>query len=285
MKPSTPRPPPPRLGSGGVTECPLQRNEPHQRDTDHATASTDLSVAPTPTLPTWGGSASGVGPRGHNAVMDPRLLTLPAAFGLAGASGLNASLPLLVISLLARAGLVQLAPPFDALQSDVAFYGILLVAVVEFAADKVPALDSVTHVLMGPLAATSGAIVFASQAGTIQRVDPGVTVVLSLLLGGGTAVGVHLTRATIRPALNVFLLGPVASAVEDAFSAVFSVVSLLAPLLLPVVAVVAGLGVWALWRRRSQRRAAEAAMRQWHAAYGAYYQQVTQQPPAYWPRR
>jgi hypothetical protein len=57
--------------------------------------------------------------------MDPRLLALPAAFGLAGASGLNASLPLLIVSLLARAGLVHLAPPFDALQSDVAFYGIL----------------------------------------------------------------------------------------------------------------------------------------------------------------
>ena len=211
--------------------------------------------------------------------MDPRLLTLPAAFGLAGASGLNASLPLLIVSLLARAGLIQLAPPLDALQSDVAFYGILLVAVVEFSADKIPALDSVTHVLMGPLAATSGAIVFASQAGTIQRVDPGVQIVLSLLLGGGTAVGVHLTRATVRPALNVFLLGPVASTVEDALSAAFSFTALLAPLLLPVLAAGAAVGGWALWRRRAQRRAADAAMRQWHAAYAAYYQQVTQHPP------
>src|SRR5947208_2775656 len=98
--------------------------------------------------PTGEGDQDGRARPEDNAGMDPRLLTLPAAFGLAGASGLNASLPLLVISLLARAGLVQLAPPFDALQSDVAFYGILLVAVIEFTADKVPALDSVTHVLM-----------------------------------------------------------------------------------------------------------------------------------------
>jgi hypothetical protein len=212
--------------------------------------------------------------------MDPRLLALPAAFGLAGASGLNASLPLLVVSLLARAGLIQLAPPFDALQSDVAFYGILLVAIVEFAADKVPALDSAGHAVMAPLAAASGAIVFASQAGTIQRVDPGVTVVISLLVGGGTATAVHLTRAAARPALNLLLLGPVASTVEDVGSVAFSMTALLAPFLLPVLAVLAGLAVWALRRRRARRRAAEAAMRQWHAEYAAYYRHAMRQPPA-----
>lgn len=187
--------------------------------------------------------------------MDPRLLALPAAFGLAGASGLNASLPLLIVSLLARAGLVHLAPPFDALQSDVAFYGILLLAVVEFAADKVPALDSVGHFVMAPLAAASGAIVFASQTGAIQQVDPGLTVVLSLLAGAGTAGAVHLTRAVARPVANVVLMGPVVSLFEDAGSAVLSLTALLAPLLVPVMlagGVVAG---WALWRRRARRRA------------------------------
>ena len=41
--------------------------------------------------------------------MNPALLQIPAAFGLAGASGLNATLPLLIVSLLARLGLVHLA--------------------------------------------------------------------------------------------------------------------------------------------------------------------------------
>jgi hypothetical protein len=74
--------------------------------------------------------------------MNP-VLALPAAFGLAGATGLNATLPLLIVSLLARLGMIQLAPPFDALATDVAFWGLLVLAVVEFAVDKVPALDSV----------------------------------------------------------------------------------------------------------------------------------------------
>ncbi len=191
--------------------------------------------------------------------MDPRLLAVPAAFGLAGASGLNASLPLLLISLLARAGLIHLAPPYDALQSDVAFYGILCVAVVEFAMDKVPALDSVAHFVMVPLTATSGAIVFASQAATIQHVDPGLTVVISLLVGAGTATAVHVTRAGARPVANVVLLGPVLSLLEDAVAVVLAVAALLAPLLLPLVVAAAVLAVWAFRRRRERRRAAALA--------------------------
>src|SRR5207302_1518814 len=85
--------------------------------------------------------------------LNPALLTLPAAFGLAGASGLNATLPLLIVSLLARLGLVHLASPYDALASDIAFYGLIVLAVVEFAIDKIPALDSVGHAVMLPVAA------------------------------------------------------------------------------------------------------------------------------------
>src|SRR5205807_7188754 len=41
--------------------------------------------------------------------VNPALLQLPAAFGLAGASGLNATLPLFLTSLLARLGYVHLS--------------------------------------------------------------------------------------------------------------------------------------------------------------------------------
>ena len=213
--------------------------------------------------------------------MDPRLLAVPAAFGLAGASGLNASLPLLIISALARAGLVHLSPPFDALQSDVAFYGILFVAVIEFAMDKVPVLDSAGHFVMTPLAATSGAIVFASQAGTIQQVDPGLTVVMSLLIGGGTATAVHLTRATVRPVANVGLMGPVLSTFEDVTAAMLSLAVLLAPVLLPLAAVGVALAVWAIWRQRSRRRAAAALAQQQWWAYSAGYRQPPYGQPHY----
>ncbi|HKF18606.1 MAG TPA: DUF4126 domain-containing protein [Candidatus Dormibacteraeota bacterium] len=215
--------------------------------------------------------------------MDPRLLTMPAAFGLAGASGLNASLPLLIISALARAGLVHLSPPFDALQSDAAFYGILCVAVIEFAMDKVPVLDSAGHFIMTPLAATSGAIIFASQTGTIRQVDPGLTVAMSLLIGAGTATAVHLTRATARPVANVALMGPVLSAFEDATAAVVALAVLLAPVLLPLAAGGIALAVWAIWRQRSRRRATALAQQRWGAYAAGYGQQPYGQPPYGYP--
>jgi hypothetical protein len=211
--------------------------------------------------------------------MDPLLLSLPAAFGLAAASGLNASLPLLMVSLAARLGLVHLAHPYDALASDVAFYGLLVIATCELVADKVPAVDSVVQVLATPLAATSGAIVFASQTGTVDRVDPGLQVLLSLGLGATTATSVHLARTTARPVLNLGLLGPVASVLEDVTSVALVATSLLAAALLPVVAVLAALLVIALWRRRwarqdearRQEALRQAAWMHWNAAWQQWH--------------
>lgn len=202
--------------------------------------------------------------------MDPLLLSLPAAFGLAAASGLNASIPLLLVSLAARLGLLHLTQPYDALASDVAFYGLLAIAAGEFLADKVPGLDSVAHAVGVPLAATSGAIVFASQAGAIDRVDPGLQVLVSLAAGGGTATTVHLVRATARPVLNLGLLGPVASLLEDVVAVALVATALLMAALLPVV--IAGTFLMLLWfsrRRRARREALEMTSRHWWSGYAA----------------
>jgi len=188
--------------------------------------------------------------------MNPALLQLPAAFGLAGATGLNATLPLLIVSLLARIGLIQLAPPFDALESDIAFWGLLVLAVIEFAMDKVPALDSVGHALMLPVATAAGAILFASQTGTIKSMDSGVAVLASLLAGGAIAGTVHVTRATVRPVANLALLGPPLSLLEDVGSAALSLVALLIPILVPFLIVLIVLGAMALWERRRANRQA-----------------------------
>src|SRR5438046_3209711 len=143
-------------------------------------------------------------------------MALPAAFGLAGSTGLNATLPLLIVSLLARLGLIHLAPPYDALGSDIAFYGLLVLAVIEFTVDKVPALDSVGHAVMLPVAAAAGAILFASQTGAVSSVNPGLAVLVSVLAGGGTAATVHVARAGIRPVASMGRLGPPPSVAEDA---------------------------------------------------------------------
>ena len=186
--------------------------------------------------------------------MNPALLSVPAAFGLAGAAGLNATLPLVIVSLLARVGLIHLAPPFDALETDIAFYGLLVLAVVEFAVDKVPALDSVGHAVMLPVSAAAGSILFASQTGAVDNMNPGVAVLVSVIAGGGVAATVHTVRATVRPVANLGLMGPPLSLVEDATAAVLAVAAALVPIVVPFLFVLVVVAAVLLWQRRRSVR-------------------------------
>ena len=186
--------------------------------------------------------------------MNPALLSVPAAFGLAGAAGLNATLPLVIVSLLARVGLIHLAPPFDALESDVAFYGLLVLAVIEFAVDKVPALDSVGHAVMLPISAAAGSILFASQTGAVDNMNPGVAVLVSVIAGGGVAATVHTVRATVRPVANLGLMGPPLSLVEDGTAAVLALAAALVPIAVPFLFVLLVAAAVLLWQRRRSVR-------------------------------
>lgn len=169
--------------------------------------------------------------------MDPLLLGTASAFGLAAASGLNASLPLLIVGLLARFGVLTLTAPFDALASDIALGGLALLAVSEVAADKVPGADTVVQFIQTPLTLGAGAILFASQNSMIENVSPGLAILVGLL----TAGGVHTLRAIARPVINVATAGiggPVASTIEDVGAVGLTLMALLAPVL-AVVALVA----------------------------------------------
>lgn len=185
---------------------------------------------------------------------DSGLMQLLAAFGLAGATGLNATLPLLIVSLLARLGLIHLAHPYDALESDIAFWGLLVLAVIEFAIDKVPAVDSIGHAVMTPVAIAAGAILFASQTGTIGSVHPGLLVLASLLVGGAVSGTVHVSRAVARPVLNLGLLGPPVSLLEDAVSAMLTLASALVPIVVPLLLILLVAGAVVLWHRRGAAR-------------------------------
>ena len=166
--------------------------------------------------------------------MDPLLLGTASAFGLAAATGLNASLPLLLVGLAARFGLVTLIAPYDAVASTAALIGLGLLAIVEIGADKIPGVDSVLHIVQGPITLAAGAIIFASQQSMIEDVSPGLAIVLGVLSAGG----VHTLRALARPVINLATVGfggPVASVGEDAGAVVLTVLALAAPILALVV--------------------------------------------------
>jgi hypothetical protein len=183
--------------------------------------------------------------------MDPLLLGTASAFGLAASAGLNTTLPLLIVGVLARFGLLTLAAPFDALSGNVVLGGLVLLAVLEIVGDKVPGADSVVQVLQWPLAAAAGAILFASQTSVISWVSPQLAILVGLL----TAGAVHGVRTALRPVITGATVGlgnPVQSFGEDVYAATLAGTAALFPLagLLLLLAMVAATVGAAYWLRR-----------------------------------
>jgi hypothetical protein len=174
------------------------------------------------------------------AIVDPVLLGTASAFGLAAASGLNATLPLLIVGLAAR---------------DVALIGLAVLAAGEFAADKIPGADSVVHIIQGPLTMAAGALLFASQSSLVQDVSPGLAILVGLL----TAGGVHTVRALVRPVVTVATMGlggPFVSTAEDIGAVGLTLSALIFPLLaIFLIAILAVLAARLLMRRVAARRA------------------------------
>jgi hypothetical protein len=177
-----------------------------------------------------------------------------AAFGLSGAAGLNAWLPLFASALAARLDLVELAAPFDDLASTGGLVVLGALTAADFVGDKVPVVDHVLHVLGLAVAPASGALLFTGQTGD----ETGLPTLLAIILGGGTAGIVHAIRAAVRPISTAGTLGvgnPVVSLGEDTASLGLVVLAFAVPLLAVVLllALVLPLVRW-WWRRRGRSR-------------------------------
>jgi hypothetical protein len=183
--------------------------------------------------------------------------SLLAAFGLSGAAGLNAWIPLLAVSLLGRAGQLDLAEGYDWLESTPALIVLGAAFVLDFVGDKVPAIDSLLHAAGTIVHPAAGAIVFAAPT----EVPTDVPSIVLFALGASVAGSLHATRATVRPVSTTMTAGagnPVLSLAEDVASAVLSVVAVLAPILGAVcllAVVVVAVGWWRRVRRTRTRRA------------------------------
>jgi len=182
------------------------------------------------------------------------LLGIFTAFGLSASAGLNAYIPLLVVALLARfTNLISLNPPWDTLESwwIIAFLGVL--SLVEFFADKIPAVNHLNDLLQTVIRPAAGAIVFAASANVITNINP----VFALALGLVVAGGVHAVKSVaIRPMVTATTAGTgniVVSFVEDIVSTVVSLISVLLPAFLLVLLALSL--VWLSLRRSRSRRA------------------------------
>lgn len=180
------------------------------------------------------------------------ILGIFSAFGLSASAGLNAYIPLLVVALLARfTNLLKLQPPWDALASWWIIGLLVVLSLIEFFADKVPAVNHINDIIQTFIRPTAGAIVFAASANVLTEVSPILSLVCGLLVAGG----VHAVKtAMIRPAVTATTAGagnvPV-SVLEDVVSTIVSVLSVLVPILVVVFLII--LIAWIISSRQKRK--------------------------------
>ncbi|MDO9086561.1 MAG: DUF4126 domain-containing protein [Anaerolineaceae bacterium] len=180
------------------------------------------------------------------------ILGIFSAFGLSASAGLNAYIPLLVVALLARfTNLLKLQQPWDALSSWWIIGLLIVLSLVEFFADKFPAVNHINDIIQSFIRPAAGAIVFAASANVLTEVSP----ILSLACGLFVAGGVHVVKsAMIRPAVTATTAGagnvPV-SILEDVVSTIVSVLSVLIPILVVVFVII--IIAWIISSRQSKK--------------------------------
>jgi hypothetical protein len=171
-----------------------------------------------------------------------------AAFGLSGAAGLNAWIPLFVTALLGRTGAIDLAAPYDGLESTPVLILLGVAFAADFVGDKVPLVDHVLHAAGTVVAPVAGALVFAGSTSVASDLPP----VVGLLAGALVSGSLHAGRASVRPVSTATTAGagnPLLSLGEDLGAGILTALAILAPVVAVVVLVALGLGLFRAWRR------------------------------------
>jgi hypothetical protein len=184
-----------------------------------------------------------------------------AAFGLSASAGLNAYIPLFIIGAVAHyfPRAVTLNQPFDLIANPWVLIVLGVLVIVEFLADKVPAINHVNDIIQTVIRPVAGAIVFAASAKVITDVSPILALVCGLLVAGS----VHVVKAAaVRPAVTATTGGagnvPVSLA-EDFLATIVSILSVVIPILAGIfLLLLIGLIIWWVVRRAQQRKAAGA---------------------------
>ncbi|MEF3274660.1 MAG: DUF4126 domain-containing protein [Chloroflexus sp.] len=188
------------------------------------------------------------------------IIALASSLGLATATGLNAYLPLLTVSLLSRLGLIQLSEPFDLLAHPITMIVLAVLAIIDFIGDKVPAVDSVLHIIGLVISPIAGAIVALATAQDMVVIHPAIVAIAAIVAAAGT----QGARASIRPAVTAATGGTAnsfLSFLEDALSFVLSLLAIFLPILALILAFVLAFiayrfihGAVRIWREAKLRR-------------------------------
>src|SRR5688572_27055214 len=187
------------------------------------------------------------------------LLGIGVGLALAAAAGFRVFVPLLVLSLAARSGWIELSPSFAWLATTSASVALATAMALEIAAYYVPFFDNVLDGLAAPVAVLAGILASAS---VLTDLPPWLQYSIAIIGAGGTAGVVHASTSLLRLKSSAATAGfgnPILATLELAGSVLIALLAVLAPLIaLAAVAAIVWLVVKRVtaWRHSNGRAAA-----------------------------
>jgi len=183
-------------------------------------------------------------------------LSIALGIALAAAVGFRVFLPLLVVSIAAHTGHLQLGESFAWLASLPAMIMLAVAAVAEVLAYYIPAVDNLLDTITTPCALIAGTLVSAAM---MTDLPPLVKWTTAIIAGGGAA-GITQTATAVLRAKSTAFTGGTGNAViatgELGAATLLSILALLAPVIALVMVL---LFCWLVLRyvRKLRRRASD----------------------------
>jgi hypothetical protein len=171
--------------------------------------------------------------------------------GLAAAVGFRVFLPPLVLGAAAALGLVELPESLHWLSTGLALTAFGAALLLELAGYAIPWIDNLLDTIATPVAVTAGTLLAASF---LTDLPPLLQWTLAIVAGGGASATTQGVTTIGRGASTVSTAGlanPIVSLGEAVASLVTTVLTLVAPLLVGFVVIVAAIFVL---RKATQRR-------------------------------
>ncbi len=163
------------------------------------------------------------------------ILALCIGLGLSAACGFRIFIPLLLMSLAASAGHLELAAGFEWIATPAAVTAFGAATVLEILAYYIPAVDNLLDTLATPAAAVAGTI---ATAAVVTDMSPFFAWSLAVIMGGGSALTVQSVTSITRLASTGTTAGfgnPIVSTAEAAGSTFLSLLALLVPALAALI--------------------------------------------------
>lgn len=170
---------------------------------------------------------------------------------LSSAVGFRIFLPFLVTGIAIKLNILTVADDFHWLSSWPALTAFAAATVTEVLAYYIPVVDHALDVIGSPASVIAGTMLTASM---VVGMDEWLRWTLALIAGGGVAGSLHVGKSLVRGASTATTGGlgnPVVATVEVFGATMASILALLVPALVVVVAVIIlFIAVRTLWRRR-----------------------------------